>query len=208
MLTSTCGQQMLQFKRLGQLAPGRVDLATVFLRLWRDRRSFGISGHLDLSSIGLISAEIGRAAFWVLRPQKGTLAVCAGDRVSLTSGLYANVKKSPESVRPGNEHSFVRSAVRLQHFATRLIRIARSTHKAYSLSSAQFSVMALLNANPSMTVVELARREQVSHPTMSRLIAGLVRISLVSRTTNRDASSTKRKYDLLGRDQATRLRTH
>jgi DNA-binding MarR family transcriptional regulator len=75
-------------------------------------------------------------------------------------------------------------AVRLQHFATRLIRIARSTHKAYSLSSAQFSAMALLNANPSMTVVELARREQVSHPTMSRLIAGLARLSLVSRTTN------------------------
>lgn len=75
-------------------------------------------------------------------------------------------------------------AVRLQHFATRLIRIARSTHKEHSLSSAQYSVMALLSNEPSMSVVELARRESVAHPTMSRIIAGLVRLSFVSRTAN------------------------
>lgn len=75
-------------------------------------------------------------------------------------------------------------AVRLQHFATRLIRIARSTHKEHALSSAQYSVMALLSNHPGMSVVELARRESVAHPTMSRLIAGLIKLSFVSRTVN------------------------
>lgn len=75
-------------------------------------------------------------------------------------------------------------AVRLQHFATRLIRIARSTHKEHSLSSAQYSVMALLSDHPRMSVVELARRESVAHPTMSRLIAGLIKLGLVSRSTD------------------------
>ncbi len=75
-------------------------------------------------------------------------------------------------------------AIKLQHFATRLIRIARSTHKEHSLSSAQYSVMALLNNHPGLTVVELARRESVAHPTMSRLITGLIKIGFVSRTVD------------------------
>lgn len=75
-------------------------------------------------------------------------------------------------------------AVRLQHFATRLIRIARSTHKEHALSSAQYSVMALLNDRPGMSVVELARRECVAHPTMSRLISGLIKLSFVGRTVD------------------------
>lgn len=75
-------------------------------------------------------------------------------------------------------------AVRLQYFATRLIRIARSTHKEHALSSAQYSVMALLSNHPGMSVVELARRESVAHPTMSRLIAGLIKLSFVSRASN------------------------
>lgn len=73
------------------------------------------------------------------------------------------------------------SAERLQHLATRLIRIARSTHKEHSLSSAQYSVLAVLNEKPGSSVVELARREGVTHPTMSRLIAGLIKLEVVSR---------------------------
>lgn len=75
-------------------------------------------------------------------------------------------------------------AVKLQHFATRLIRMARSTHKEHSISSAQYSVMALLNNHPGLSVVELARRESVAHPTMSRLIAGLIKGGFVSRTVD------------------------
>ncbi len=73
-------------------------------------------------------------------------------------------------------------AVRLQHFATRLIRLARTSHKERALSSSQYSVMALLSNEAGMSVVELARREGVAHPSMSRLIAGLVRLGLVLRT--------------------------
>jgi len=72
-------------------------------------------------------------------------------------------------------------AEKLQHFATRLIRIARTTHKEHSLSSAQYSVLALLDQKPGSSVVELARREGVTHPTMSRLIAGLNKMGVVSR---------------------------
>lgn len=72
-------------------------------------------------------------------------------------------------------------AVRLQHFATRLIRLARTSHKEHALSSAQYSVMALLSNEPDLSVVELARREGVAHPSMSRLIAGLIRLHLVLR---------------------------
>lgn len=75
-------------------------------------------------------------------------------------------------------------AIRLQHFATRLIRIARATHKEHALSSAQYSVMALLNDQPGMSVVELARRESVAHPTMSRLISGLINRNFVSRAVD------------------------
>jgi DNA-binding MarR family transcriptional regulator len=75
-------------------------------------------------------------------------------------------------------------AVKLQHFATRLIRLARASHKEHSISSAQYSVMALLSNQPGMSVVELARRESVAHPTMSRLVAGLIKVALVRRTAN------------------------
>jgi DNA-binding MarR family transcriptional regulator len=73
------------------------------------------------------------------------------------------------------------TAEQLQHFATRLIKLARSTHKQHSLSSAQYSVMAVLNERPGSSVVELARREAVTHPTMSRIIAGLIKSGFVVR---------------------------
>lgn len=91
-------------------------------------------------------------------------------------------------------------AERLQHFATRLIRIARSTHKEHSLSSAQYSVMALLNEEPGRSVVELARREGVAHPTMSRVIAVLIRLGLVIR----EPDSTDRRSGRLSLTPAGR----
>ena len=75
-------------------------------------------------------------------------------------------------------------AVKLQHFATRLIRLARSSYKEHALSSPQYSVMALLSNEPDMSVVELARRERVAHPSMSRLVSGLIGTGLVVRTAD------------------------
>jgi DNA-binding MarR family transcriptional regulator len=76
------------------------------------------------------------------------------------------------------------AAQKIQHFATRLIRLARTTSKEHALSSAQYSAMALLAAHPGIAVVDLARREGVAHPTMSRLVAGLEKAGLVIRTKN------------------------
>lgn len=72
-------------------------------------------------------------------------------------------------------------AVRLQHFATRLLRIARSTHKDHALTSSQYSLMALLNESPGCSIVELAKREGVAHPTISRIVAGLTKAGLIER---------------------------
>lgn len=83
-------------------------------------------------------------------------------------------------------------AARLQHYATRFIRIARTTHKDHSISSAQYSVMALLDSNAGLTVVELARREGVSHPSMSRLVARLIKLDLVSSTVDNQDKRAKR----------------
>ena len=78
-------------------------------------------------------------------------------------------------------------AVRLQHFATRLLRIARSTHKDHALTSSQYSLMALLNESPGCSIVEVAKREGVAHRTTSRIVAGLTKAGLMERQPhNRD----------------------
>jgi DNA-binding MarR family transcriptional regulator len=81
----------------------------------------------------------------------------------------------------GHALSDADAAQRIQNFATRLIRLARTTRKGSALSSAQYSAMALLAAHPGLSVVDLARREGVAHPTMSRLVAGLEKTGLVVR---------------------------
>ena len=75
-------------------------------------------------------------------------------------------------------------ATRLQHLATRLIRIARTSHGAAGITSSQYSAMAVINDKKEISVVNLARLERVSHPTMSRIVAGLVRKGLVIRSPN------------------------
>lgn len=75
-------------------------------------------------------------------------------------------------------------ARKLQHFATRLIRLARTSYDGHALTSAQYSAMAILSAHPGITVVELARREAVAHPTISRLLSGLEKRGLVAREKN------------------------
>lgn len=74
------------------------------------------------------------------------------------------------------------SAVRLQLLATRMLRLARSAHADHKLTSAQYSAMSVLHERGALPLGELARAERVSHPTMSRIIGGLVRLSLVARS--------------------------
>ena len=76
------------------------------------------------------------------------------------------------------------SAVRLQMLATRMLRLARSAHADHKLTSAQYSALSVLHERGPLPLGELARAERVSHPTMSRVIAGLTRLGLVDRPAN------------------------
>jgi DNA-binding MarR family transcriptional regulator len=80
----------------------------------------------------------------------------------------------------------IEAARRIENFATRLSRIARTASRRHPLSSAQYSAMALLSVRPRMPVVELARLEGVAHPTMSKLASGLVKAGFVSRTKDEE----------------------
>jgi DNA-binding MarR family transcriptional regulator len=84
------------------------------------------------------------------------------------------------------------AAIRLQHLATRLLRLARSSHGKEELSSAQYSAMAVLYDRGPLPLVDLARAERVTHPTMSRLIAGLERRGIVERQSNAEDRRSRR----------------
>jgi DNA-binding MarR family transcriptional regulator len=67
------------------------------------------------------------------------------------------------------------TAMRLQHLATRMLRLARSQRGKEAVGSAQYSAMAVLYDRGPLSLGELARAEHVSHPTMSRVVTGLVK---------------------------------
>ncbi|MDR6116273.1 MULTISPECIES: MarR family winged helix-turn-helix transcriptional regulator [unclassified Sphingomonas] len=81
------------------------------------------------------------------------------------------------------------SAVRLQILATRMLRLARSSHADHKLTSAQFSALSVLRERGTLPLGEVARAERVSHPTMSRIISGLAQSGFVERV---GGSSDKR----------------
>ncbi|HEX5182893.1 MAG TPA: MarR family transcriptional regulator [Allosphingosinicella sp.] len=72
-------------------------------------------------------------------------------------------------------------AAKLQTLATRLLRRARTADARSGLGSAQYSAMAALRAEAPLSLAALARREAVSHVTMSRVVASLVEAGLVRR---------------------------
>lgn len=75
-------------------------------------------------------------------------------------------------------------AARIQSLATRILRLARRSQSEGGIGSAQYSAIAVLHTDAPLSLVELARRERVSHPTMSRVVAALVRQGLVARVAN------------------------
>lgn len=82
-----------------------------------------------------------------------------------------------------------RAATLLQGVATRLLRLARSSHAKNGIGSAQYSALAVLHDRGSMSLGELARAERVSHPTMSRVVAGLEKVQAVRRVEGPDKRS-------------------
>ena len=72
-------------------------------------------------------------------------------------------------------------ADRLHSASIHLLRKVRRVDDASGLTAARLSALSVLVFGGPATVGELARAEQVSAPTMSRLVRGLERDGLVSR---------------------------
>ena len=95
---------------------------------------------------------------------------------------------------------------RFQNLATRLLRQARLLQDGSSLTSAQYSALSTLYSHADLPLTELARLEYVSHPTMSRLVAGLIDQGLVIRTADaRDKRSTRLNLTDAGREAYRRV---
>ena len=72
-------------------------------------------------------------------------------------------------------------AARFQNLATRLLRQARLLDEGSQLTSAQYSALSTLYSHPGLPLTDLAQREFVSHPTMSRIVSALIKHGLVLR---------------------------
>jgi len=72
-------------------------------------------------------------------------------------------------------------ADRLHSASIHLLRRVRKVDEASGLTAARLSALSVLVFGGPTTLGELARAEQVSAPTMSRLVRGLERDGLVSR---------------------------
>lgn len=77
-------------------------------------------------------------------------------------------------------------ADRLHSAAIHLLRRVRKVDDASGLSAARLSALSVLVFGGSSTIGELARVEQVSAPTMTRLVQALEREGLVSRAADED----------------------
>jgi DNA-binding MarR family transcriptional regulator len=74
-----------------------------------------------------------------------------------------------------------RTAVRLHAAAIHLLRRLRTEDAATGMSPARLSALSVLVFGGPRTMGELAEAEQVTPPTMTRLVAGLVEAGLVER---------------------------
>jgi DNA-binding MarR family transcriptional regulator len=77
-------------------------------------------------------------------------------------------------------------ADRLHSAAIHLLRRIRKVDEASGLSAARLSALSVLVFGGPTTIGALARAEQVSAPTMSRLVSGLERDGFVVRRTDAD----------------------
>ncbi|HEY1605100.1 MAG TPA: MarR family transcriptional regulator [Allosphingosinicella sp.] len=93
-------------------------------------------------------------------------------------------------------------AARLQTLATRLLRRARAADAQSGLGSAQYSALAALHAEAPLALAALARREAVSHVTMSRVVASLAEAGLVRREPD-PADRRSRRLSLTPEGRAT-----
>jgi DNA-binding MarR family transcriptional regulator len=90
----------------------------------------------------------------------------------------ANDLESSPSSTPGSTHEV---ADRLHSAAIHLLRRVRKVDEASGLSASRLSALSVLVFGGPTTIGELARVEQVSAPTMTRLVQALERDGLVAR---------------------------
>jgi DNA-binding MarR family transcriptional regulator len=81
-------------------------------------------------------------------------------------------------------HSALEAADRLHSAAIHLLRRLRIRDRESGIGPAQLSALSVLVFAGPKSLAELAEAEQVKAPTMSRIVAGLVRSRLVRTKTN------------------------
>lgn len=84
-----------------------------------------------------------------------------------------------------SEAEAVEAADRLHSAAIHLLRRLRIRDRDSGLGPAQLSALSVLVFAGPKSLAELAQAEQVKPPTMSRIVAGLLRAKLVSRKTQK-----------------------
>ena len=90
-------------------------------------------------------------------------------------------------------------AERLHFAALHLMRGVRTADRSLNVGPAQLSALSVLLSGPK-TLSEIAEREQVSAPTVSRVAAGLVGRGLARRVANSDDGRSSR-LEITGRGQ-------
>jgi DNA-binding MarR family transcriptional regulator len=74
------------------------------------------------------------------------------------------------------------TAERLHSVAVRMLRMVRREDRASGLSGPRLSALSVLVFGGPLSLAGLAAAEQVSAPTMTRIVDGLVRAGLATRT--------------------------
>ena len=92
-------------------------------------------------------------------------------------------------------------ADRLHSAAIHLLRRVRARDRTMGIGPAQLSALSVLVFGGPRSLKELAESEQVRPPTMSRIVAGLVRAGLVRRGKTED----KRKVRLKATSKGTKI---
>jgi len=89
----------------------------------------------------------------------------------------------------------------LHSAAIHLLRKVRARDRSLGVGPAQLSALSVLVFGGPRSLKELAEAEQVRPPTMSRIVAGLVRAGLVRREATRD----KRRLRLTATAKGTKI---
>jgi DNA-binding MarR family transcriptional regulator len=98
------------------------------------------------------------------------------------------------------EHPLTDIATRLNSVSIHLVRRSRSADTALGVPPGQLSALSVLVFGGERTIAELADAEQVTSPTMTRIVDGLERSSLAERRQHpRDARATLVRATAKGR---------